>query len=316
MRALPGGSSLVAEGFRRALILDRGSLAGIADLLLAPPAESPELLLAAVPPRVPHLIDLGRLLDRRDRRTAADSVFETALGVASGPAEQAAVRLAHGQVLLGRHDGRRALAELRQALVLTPTSPEVFASLGEAYEALEQWADAESAHGSAVLLAEESGSSDVNSYRARLAAYLTRRGQLDRALALRRQVVASAPHDAWAHYSLAYLHERRGEATEAYREYGRTEELARSDWGVSAELARAYARQGHFQQAVAAYETAVRLAPQPVELRMDLAALLTRIGRREQAIEQYRLVLAREPDHEAARRALGSFGVTAIEPAG
>jgi hypothetical protein len=48
---------------------------------------------------------------------------------------------------------------------------------------------------------------------------------------------------------------------------------------------------------------------------MDLAALLTRIGRREQAIEQYRLVLAREPDHEAARRALGALGMTAIEAA-
>ena len=312
-RALPG--SLVAEGFRQTLVLDRWSLTRIADLLLAPPVDDPALLLASVPPRVPQLIDLGRLLERRGRAAAAAAAFETALGVASGPAEQAEVRLAHAQVLLGRKDVSRALAELRQALVLTPKSSEVFAALGDAYEAAEQWADAESAHGSAVLLSEETASADVNSYHARLAAYLTRRGQLDRALVLRRQVVASAPQDVWAHFSLASLHERRGDATEAYRQYRRTEELALTDWGVNGELARAYARQGHFVEAVAAYERAARLAPQPVELRMDLAALLTRIGRTEQAIEQYRLVLARQPDHEAARRALNSVGVAAMDTA-
>jgi tetratricopeptide (TPR) repeat protein/O-antigen ligase len=315
LRALPSGRSLVAEGFRQALVLDRESLTGIADLLLTPPVDSPDLLLAAVPPRVPHLIDLGRLLDWRDRRTAADSAFETALGVASGPPEQAAVRLAHGQVLLRRKDVSRALAELRQALVVAPKSPEIFATLGDAYEAAERWADAESAHGSAVILAAESAPGEVNSYRVRLAGYLTRRGELDRALAVRRQVLADAPQDPWAYFSAGYLHELRGEATEAYREYRRAGELARIDWGVNSELARAYARQGHLQEAVTAYETAVRLAPQPAELRMDLAALLTRIGRREQAIEQYRLVLAREPDHEAARRALGALGMTAIEAA-
>jgi tetratricopeptide (TPR) repeat protein len=309
----PGATSLVSEGFREALVLDRWGLARIADLLLARPGDNQGLLLASVPPRVPHLIDLGRHLERRGRPAAAATAFETALGTTSAPAEQAAVRLAHGQVLLGRQDVSRALAELRQALVLAAKNPEIFASLGDAYEAADQWADAESAHESAVLLAAESASAEVNSYRARLAAYLTRRGQLDRALALRRQVLASSPQDVWAHFSLAHLHERRGEATEAYRAYRRTEEVARTDWGVNGELARAYTRQGYFQEAVAAYETAVRLAPQRLELRMDLAALLTRIGRRDDAMEQYRLVLARQPDHEGARRALNSVGTTAME---
>jgi hypothetical protein len=97
-RELPDASSLMAEGFRQALVLDRWMLAGIADRLLNPPEDNAEVLLA-------------------------------------GPAERAEVRLAHGQVLLRRKDVGRALAELRQALVLAPKSPDVFAALGEAYEA-------------------------------------------------------------------------------------------------------------------------------------------------------------------------------------
>src|SRR5262249_57140859 len=128
-----------------------------------------------------------------------------------------------------------------------------------------------------VAWAAESAPEQVNVYRARLAGYLTRRGQLDRALTLRRQILAETPQDPWAHFSVAYLHELRGEATEAYREYRRTEEYAREDWGINREVARAYARQGHFREAVGAYETAVRTASRPTEIRMELAALLARI---------------------------------------
>jgi predicted Zn-dependent protease len=134
-RELPDASSLMAEGFRQALVLDRWMLAGIADRLLNPPVDNAEVLLASVPRRVTHLVDLGRLLERRGRPAAAVAAFETALAIASGPAERAEVRLAHGQVLLRRKDVGRALAELRQALVLAPKSPDVFAALGEAYEA-------------------------------------------------------------------------------------------------------------------------------------------------------------------------------------
>jgi hypothetical protein len=114
--------------------------------------------------------------------------------------------------------------------------------------------------------------------------------------------------------ALAYLLELRGEATEAYQEYRRTEEFGRADWSISAEVARAYARQGHFRETVAD-EAAVRLAPQSSDLRMDLAALLARIGRGGQAIEQYRLVLARQPSHEAAHRALRSVGIAVLDAA-
>jgi predicted Zn-dependent protease len=134
-RELPDASSLMAEGFRQALVLDRWMLAGIADRLLNPPVDNAEVLLASVPRRVTHLVDLGRLLERRGRPAAAAAAFETALAIASGPDERAEVRLAHGQVLLRRKDVGRALAELRQALVLAPKSPDVFAALGEAYEA-------------------------------------------------------------------------------------------------------------------------------------------------------------------------------------
>ena len=314
-RELPGATALVAEGFRQALVLDRWMLADIADRLLTPPVADAELLYASVPPRVPLLIDLGRHLERRGRPEAAAAAFETALGVAARPAEQAEARLAHGQALLRQKDVGRALAELRQALVLAPKSPDIFAALGDAYEAADQWTDADSAHGSAVAVAAETAPQQVNSYRARLAGFLTRRGQLDRALALRRQILAEAPQDPWAHFAAAYLHELRGEATEAYREYRRTEELGRADWSINAQIARGYVRQGYLREAVAAYEAAVRLAPQPTELRMELAALFTRIGQREQAVKQYRWVLARQPNHEAALHGLNSFGMAAIEAA-
>src|SRR5262249_44048192 len=104
VRELPDASLVVAEGFRQAILLDRWMLPDIADRLLHPPGDNAELLLASVPRRVPLLIDLGRPLERRGRTAAVAAAFETALGVASGPAEQAEVRIAHSEILLGRKD--------------------------------------------------------------------------------------------------------------------------------------------------------------------------------------------------------------------
>ncbi len=305
---------VAADEFRQALSLEPALLGEVLDQLSEARADGP--LLEAIPRRYDLWLALARKLDQQGRRGIASSAFEEALALAPDPMAQVEVRLAYSQTLLRRGDTQGALAQARQALVLAPKSPEVFATLSKIYEGVGKWEEAETALASAVTLAGGGDPREISEYRGRLAAYLARRGQVERALLLRREILQGTPNDPWAHVEVASLLEQRREWSSAFQEYQAAEGLGPDDWALHREIARAYARNGLLREAVAAYETAVRLRPDDGELRMEAAELYARIGRQEQAIEQYRLVLARKPDHEAARRALALAARPAMKKEG
>lgn len=311
---VPNAQEVIASGFRRALSLDRSMLGEIVDRLLALPSADTDLLWASVPPQVSLVVDLAWELDRRGRSAAATAAMEKALAVATDPELQAEARLSYGRLLLHRSDVSGAVVQLRQALVLVPRNPDVFAALGEAYEAAQRWTDAEGAFTSAVSLAEDLAPQRANAHRGRLAGFLARRGDVDRALMLRERVAREAPADPWSHFEVGKLLEQREEWRAAYRKYQEAERLGTQDWGVNLWVARAYARHGLLREAIVAYETAVRLAPQQADVRVELGELYVRIGRPEQAIKEFRSVLVSQPNHEAARRGLTSVPVLSAAP--
>ncbi len=305
LRRDSAGRQLASESFRRALNLQPVLLEEVLDRLSAVGSDR-ALLEASIPRRYDLWLALAGHLDRQGRRAAADSAFEEALALASGPMAQVEVRLAYGEARLRGGDTPGALIQARQALVLTPKNPEVFVTLSKIYEAMGKWDEAETALASAVALGAGGDLRQANEYRGRLANYLSRRGRGDRALVLWREILRDAPNDPWAHFEVGRLFEQRREWNQAFQAYRTAEGLGASDWSLLGSVAKAYARQGLLREAIAAYEAAVRLHPVESDLRMEVAELYARIGSADRAIEQYRLVLAKQPDHEPARRALVS----------
>jgi tetratricopeptide (TPR) repeat protein/O-antigen ligase len=309
---IPNSREVIASGFRRALSLDRSKLGEVTERLLGRGSVDLDLLWASVPQEVPVMTDLAWELERRGRSMAATAAVEKALATATDPERQVEARVSYGRLLLQRNDVPGALTQLRQALVLAPNSPDVFAVLGEAYEAAQSWTDAEAALTSAVSLAESMGPRQLNAHRGRLAGFLARRGELDRALLLREQIARNAPTDPWGQFEMGKVLEQRGDWRAAYQKYQEAERLGSGDWGVNMWVARAYARHGLLREATIAYEAAVRLAPKQADVRAELGDLYARVGRTEQAVREFRQVLLIQPNHEAARRSLTSMASPAV----
>jgi tetratricopeptide (TPR) repeat protein/O-antigen ligase len=308
LRDNPTGRQAVVDGFREALTLRPAFLPEVLDRLTSTALDR-DLLVASIPKRHDLWLAVARELDGQGRREAAASAFQEALGLASDRVAQREVRLAYSAALLRAGKSDQALVEAREALVLEPKRPETYVVLGTLYEARKRWEEAEFALASALSLAADEKPGEVNEYRARLASFLSRRGERERALVLRRQIVRESPNDPWAHLALGRLLEERGEWSEAYREYQAAEGLGPNDPSLHQEVARAYLRNGLLREAARAYEAAVSLKALDAELQLELARVYARIGSPERAVEHYRRVLARQPDHEGARRGLASLGV-------
>ena len=309
------GRQVVTKEFHQALTLEPALLREVIHEISAL-SSAPGLLEASIPRRYNLWLAAARHLHGQGRSTAANAAFEEALALAPSPGAQVEVRLAYSQALLKIGGAPGALVQARHALVLAPKYPRVFLALGEAYEALGKWEEAQMSLASAVALARAEEPAKVNEYRARFASYVGRRGQGARALSFWRQVLQDLPNDAWAHLEVGRLLEQGKELGEAFQEYRAAEGLGLNDWRLQREVGRAYVRSGLYREAAIAYERAVRLHPSENEVRMEMANLYLRMGRGEQAAEQFRWVLTRQPDHGPARRSLAGATGTAVTTPG
>ena len=304
-REIADADGVVARELQQAVRLDPGALREVVALLLAGRAE--DLIWRAVPRTAPALVELAQVLEEARRPSAASAALEDAVAIASGPAEQVMAYLARARFALRRGEPGQALRYARHALVMAPSDARAFAVLGEAYEAVGQLDQAQTAWGSAVAVAG-SDAAGLNEHRNRLAAVVARRGDMAGALAIRRQIVQAAPNDPGARLELARLLEQQGSIADALREYETARVLGSAEGHVQHAVAQAFARHGLLREAVAAAERGVRLKTSDDELRVELADLYARIGLHDRAGEQYRAVLGRTPGHEAASRGLRAVG--------
>jgi tetratricopeptide (TPR) repeat protein/O-antigen ligase len=305
-----GDRAVAATAIARAVALRPELLAGVLDELLRPPVDE-AFLLAAMPRSFEVMLDLGRELERRGVRRAAETAFQTAVELAGSPAREAEARIEHARALLRRGDATAALEQARRALILGPREPEAFAMLASVYLQTQRAEEATAALSTAVSLAASGPIDRYNRLRAELAGLLAGQGQRDRAIELWREILRDRPNDAWAHLALGRLLAQRGEAADALRAFRMAASLDDKDWSLQWSAARALRDEGHLREALTRYETARRLHPAAVDLASELGDLYARIGLTEQAREQYRDVLTRQPDHVAARRGLASLGAGA-----
>ena len=294
------------DALHRALTIDPRLVSKVVDGLLAHRADQ-GLLLDAVPRNHTLRLELARQLERSGRWSAAQASFEEAIDLAAMPAQEVAARLAYGQALLRRGEREGALSQARQALVTEQDRPDVFVLLGEIYESRGQLPEAESAFTSAVTVVGPEPSRQATQYRARLASFLARRGQGERAIALWRQVLKTTPNDPWIRLELAQTLEARGDGSSALLEYQAASSLGSGDAGLQWEIGRALARAGHLREAIELYETAYRLGARSPDMQAELAQLFARSGWPDRAAEQYRRILAARPEHEGARRGLANL---------
>ena len=114
-----------------------------------------------------------------------------------------------------------------------------------------------------------------------------------------------APGFAVTHNYLGVTYARLGDLDRAVAEFSSAVRISPLFLNARLNLGNAYERLGRFDLALAAYEEGVPDQPWAVDLIERAARLLTRINRPDEALARYRRILAIEPDHRAARAALG-----------
>jgi tetratricopeptide (TPR) repeat protein len=301
---------VAVAALQEALTLRPDFLPVIVDELLARRVDD-EFVRTTMPRNFELVLDLARELGARGKQRAASTAFEDAVRLAATPAQEVEARLAYGRALLDRQDPAAALEQGRRALVLAPKEAEVFVLFAAVYDRTNKDVDAEMALTTAVALAEPGPAALRNRLRGELAALLSRRGQVDRAMAMWRQVLRENPNDAWAHLELGRVLEQRGDAAGALHAFRSAYAVAGEDFDLHWALARALRDSGYLREAVGIYDAARRLRPAEGDLGAELGDLYARIGLTDRAMEQYRQVLRREPDHPGARRGLASVKASA-----
>lgn len=125
-------------------------------------------------------------------------------------------------------------------------------------------------------------------------------GNMDRAQALWREVIAAAPTQAAPHTNLGVLHRRQGRIDDAIREYTTAITLDPRDARAYHNLGVAHRQRGAWIEAERAYLRAVELRPDQVDSHYNLAVLYELfLNRPEDALTHYRVVLSHGgPDAE------------------
>jgi tetratricopeptide (TPR) repeat protein len=316
LTTLRGASArpIVVDGLRSALAIEPTLLKDTVRRLLDQRAPL-DLLYEAMPRRLAPWLSLAWLLDEMRRPDDAAGALERALDLAPVPADEAQVRLAMSRSRLRAGDGRAALAQARQALVLTPKSHEAYGRLAEVYIATGKHADAAEALASAIGLLGPSEAGERQGYQELLALEYTRLDRLPEAIVVRREQLRQRPGDVAVQVHLAVLLDRTGQAEGSVTAIQAAERLAPENTWVRGNAMDIYGRQGRLADAVQAGEALVRVAPFDAERRVQLAGFYARLGQRERAVQEYRKVLAGNPGHEGARRALAALGLAGAVPA-
>jgi tetratricopeptide (TPR) repeat protein len=140
----------------------------------------------------------------------------------------------------------------------------------------------------------------------RLAAELERRGELDRAEALYKDILRALPDHADGLFRLGVLALRRGRREEAVRLLAGAVEL-RPDWAEAHDaLGVALKRLGRLDEAVACYRKAIALQPGFAGAYSNLGNALGAQGRTDEAVAALRRAVALEPRSALALSNLGN----------
>ena len=276
---------------------------------------------------------LGMILDREGKRDEAMAHYREALGAKGdlaeahnnigvvlereGKIDEAAAEYGKAITLRGDFaDARKNLAVLlaregkseeaaaqyRQALAARPDYAEahnnlgvILAGGGRNEEAMEHYRQALAAKG------------DYAEAHANLGHELLRLGKLDEALVHLAKAVEKDPKLAGAHADLGTILAAQGKFEQARLQLEESLRLAPGQQSVHSNLGFVLGRLGRLDEAIAECREALRLKGDSVDAHYNLAMALAAKGQRAEAEEELSRVLALDPNHANARRALDAL---------
>jgi tetratricopeptide (TPR) repeat protein len=283
--------------------------------------------LALVPASAVDRLALAVALEARRLRTDSLAAYRSAVAAAASP-ESGVYRWALAEALGRAGAEAEAIGVLRLALTADPGNPELERALGAALArrndpvALEHLRAAVAAMDRrpeaaerrpfvvadarlAALLARLAPDLDrTPRYRHALAAYLTERGLWEQALPEWRQLAAAQPRDAEARFGLGLAREATGAAAEALEDVRAAVALAPRVARYRQHLAERLWQSEQYFQAINEWRTLADQEPRDVQVRLALGRAFEKVGQPTDAYRQYREVLALDPAHGDAARAL------------
>lgn len=230
---------------------------------------------------------LGAAYLEQDRPDLAVQPLERAVSLDSRY-PLAATNLGAAYAKLDRWD--EAVTQYRHALTLDPEFDLARSNLALAYEYARRWNDAITEY---EVLAQRAGRE--GEVRLRIGALALQAGDLDKAEASFKQVLAHDPSAYPALFNLGLVEDRRGRASEAERYFRRALALNAADPDVHYRLGVLAARAGRADEAVQAFEDALARDHGHALAHYDLARLFDALGRHQQAAAHYRRFLETAP---------------------
>ncbi len=118
-------------------------------------------------------------------------------------------------------------------------------------------------------------------------------GRTADALDLCQRVLPIEPQHPEVHFTIATVHEARGDAAAAVAAYGKVVELAPSFLPGLVNHAACLAQTGQYRTALDTYGRALKLAPDNPVIHQGLAELLTRLRRHDKALAHYEFLASK-----------------------
>jgi tetratricopeptide (TPR) repeat protein len=229
---------------------------------------------------VPDQLDKGMVALSAGDFTTAQRAFQEA---AKAHPKAAAPVIAQAQLAWQRNDRSGALALLRRAEQLEPTSVDVHVALGRYWYVTRDYAKAEAAMRKAVGIDPKAFAPRID-----LADLLMESAQTQaEAITHYRAAVAARPEHGGAHYGLAMSLTAASQTAEALREFEKAAQLAPDNPLPLQAMARVQMKAQNYDAALKNLDRAIKLNPQSVPARLDKGEILTAQGKVSEAIGEY-----------------------------
>lgn len=216
---------------------------------------------------------------RKERFTAAEREFRTALGLAP---EEAAIRLPLEFALLQQGKGTDAIAELREAVRLQPNEAELHQKLSILLWYLQRDTVASLAEQREAVRLEP----DYSERHYNLGVDLERSGATQEAIAEYNEALRLQPDLIDAHFNIGTILERTNDVEQVIREYREEVRLHPDHDKAHYRLARALGFTKDFKGAVREMHEVVRLQPESTRMRLTLALVLALSGQPGAAVRE------------------------------
>lgn len=195
-----------------------------------------------------------------------------------------------------------ALREFLLAAEANPGDPEVQLALGQTYQLLKSYPEAERSYRKALSLGESTYTPIVQN---NLGALYLDMERWDDAIRLFNQAAANLlfQNPEVSHAGIGYAKFKKGDVLSAINAYRRSIEINPRYAPARLRLAEAYEAFGKPDLAFGEYQEAVKLAPENVALQYQYGLIAAKTGKKVQAINAFREVIRLAPAGEEAKLA-------------